>query len=271
MANDRDIRDLMALTGRVALVTGGAGHIGRTVAAGLAELGAAVALTDRDAAACEVATHELAERFPATRTLGLAVDLADEPATQALPGRVAAELGGLDILVNSAAFVGDSKLTGWAVPFEEQSPDTWRKAIEVNLTAVFVLVQAAKPWLEKSGRGSVVNIASIYGMVGPDLGLYEGTRMGNPAAYGAAKGGLLQLTRWLACVMAPTVRVNTVTPGGIRRGQSEAFRRRYEARTPLRRMGTEEDMKGAVAYLAGDLAAYVTGHNLVVDGGWMAW
>ncbi|MDX9861961.1 MAG: SDR family oxidoreductase [Rhodospirillales bacterium] len=271
MANDRDIRDLMALTGRVALVTGGAGHIGRAVAAGLAELGAAVALTDLDDGACRAAARQLTERFPGTPTLAQAVDLADEAAVKALPERVAAELGGLDILVNSAAFVGDSKLTGWAVPFEEQSPVTWRAAIEVNLTAVFVLVQAARPWLEKSGKGSVVNVASIYGMVGPDLGLYEGTRMGNPAAYGAAKGGLLQLTRWLACVMAPAVRVNAITPGGIQRGQSETFVGRYEARTPLGRMGTEEDMKGAVAYLAGDLSAYVTGHNLVVDGGWTAW
>lgn len=271
MASDRDIKDLMALAGRVALVTGGAGHIGRAVAAGLAELGAAVALTDRDGAPCETAARELTKRHPGARTLALAADLADETAVKALPGKVAAELGGLDIVVNSAAFVGDSKLTGWAVPFEEQSPATWRAALEVNLTAVFVLVQAAKPWLEKSGRGSVVNIASIYGMVGPDLGLYEGTRMGNPAAYGAAKGGLLQLTRWLACVMAPKVRVNAVTPGGVLRGQSEAFVGRYEARTPLGRMGTEEDMKGAVAYLAGDLSAYVTGQNIVVDGGWTAW
>jgi len=270
MANDRDIRELMALSGRVALVTGGAGHIGRTVAAALAELGAAVALTDREEGACAAAADALARRHGG-RTLGLAADLADEAAVKALPDRVADELGGLDVLVNSAAFVGDSKLAGWAVPFEAQSPATWRAAIEVNLTAVFVLVQAARPWLEKSGKGSVVNIASIYGMVGPDLGLYEGTAMGNPAAYGAAKGGLLQLTRWLACVMAPRVRVNAVTPGGVLRGQSEAFVARYEARTPLRRMGTEEDMKGAVAYLAGDLAAYVTGHNLVVDGGWTAW
>jgi NAD(P)-dependent dehydrogenase (short-subunit alcohol dehydrogenase family) len=270
MASDRDLKDLMALTGRVALVTGGAGHIGRAVAAGLAELGAAVALTDREGDACAEAAQALARRHSAT-TVALTADMADEAAVKALPGKVAAELGGLDIIVNSAAFVGDSKLTGWAVPFEEQSPATWRAALEVNLTAVFVLVQAAKPWLEKSGKGSVVNIASIYGMVGPDLGLYEGTRLGNPAAYGAAKGGLLQLTRWLACVMAPKVRVNTVTPGGVLRGQSETFTRRYEARTPLGRMGTEEDMKGAVAYLAGDLSAYVTGQNIVVDGGWTAW
>jgi NAD(P)-dependent dehydrogenase (short-subunit alcohol dehydrogenase family) len=108
-------------------------------------------------------------------------------------------------------------------------------------------------------------------MVGPDMRLYEGTGMGSPAAYAASKGGLLQLTRWLATVLAPTIRVNAVTPGGILRGQPQVFRERYIARTPLGRMGSEEDLQGAVAYLASDLSAYVTGHNLVVDGGWTAW
>ena len=108
-------------------------------------------------------------------------------------------------------------------------------------------------------------------MVGPDLRIYEGTGMGNAAAYAASKGGLLQLTRWLATTLAPRVRVNAITPGGVWRQQPEAFRKRYIDRTPLGRMATEEDFKGAVAYLASDLSRYVTGQNLVVDGGWTAW
>jgi NAD(P)-dependent dehydrogenase (short-subunit alcohol dehydrogenase family) len=108
-------------------------------------------------------------------------------------------------------------------------------------------------------------------MVGPDLSLYEETNLGNPAAYAATKGGLLQLTRWLATVLAPDVRVNAISPGGVWRNQPEDFLKRYVAKTPLRRMATEEDLKGAVAYLASDLSAYVTGHNLVVDGGWTTW
>jgi len=103
------------------------------------------------------------------------------------------------------------------------------------------------------------------------MSLYEGTKMANPAGYNASKGGLLQLTRYLATIMAPKIRVNAISPGGVWRNQPESFKRRYEKRTPLRRMACEEDMKGAVAYLAGDLSAYVTGHNLVVDGGWTAW
>ena len=108
-------------------------------------------------------------------------------------------------------------------------------------------------------------------MVGPDMRLYENTPVGNPAAYAASKGGLLQLTRWLATVLAPDVRVNAITPGGVWRDQPTEFYERYVGSTPLRRMATEEDLKGAVAYLASDLSAYVTGHNLVVDGGWTAW
>ena len=153
----------------------------------------------------------------------------------------------------------------------EQSTEAWRLALEVNLTAPFVLAQACAPALSQTGHGSIININSIYGMVGPDMSLYKETSMGNPAAYAASKGGLMQLTRWLATTLAPRVRANSITSGGVWRNQPEAFTSRYTERTPLKRMATEEDLKGAVAYLASDLAAYVTGQNLIVDGGWTAW
>jgi len=177
----------------------------------------------------------------------------------------------MDILLNNAAYVGTSGLTGWAVPFEQQTSDTWRKAMEVNLTAVFNLTQASREALIASGHGSIINIASIYGIVGPNLDLYEGTSMGNPAAYAASKGGLVQFTRWCATVLAPQIRVNAITPGGISRNQSETFLERYVSRTPMKRMGTEEDFQGAIVYLASDLSKYVTGHNLIVDGGFSVW
>lgn len=266
----RTLRELMDLRGRAALVTGGAGHLGRAMAEALAELGCAVAVLDLDAEACLAAAEDLRGRFGVT-TLALACDLADEAATRQAPSRAAQALGGLDILVHCAAFVGTSNLKGWVVPFAEQSAETWRSCLEVNLTSAFVLAQVAQPWLAARGHGSVINLASIYGVAGPDLRLYEGTAMGNPAAYAASKGGLIQLTRWLATVLAPAVRVNCITLGGIERGQPAEFQERYVARTPLKRMGVEEDIKGAAAYLASDLSAYVTGHNLVVDGGWTTW
>jgi NAD(P)-dependent dehydrogenase (short-subunit alcohol dehydrogenase family) len=125
--------------------------------------------------------------------------------------------------------------------------------------------------MKRSDGASIINVASIYGIVAPDYSLYGGTTMGNPAAYAASKGGLLQLTRWLATTLAPDVRVNAITPGGVFRNQNPDFVKRYEAKTPLGRMARESDFAGAVAYLASDMSGYVTGQNLVVDGGWSVW
>ena len=125
--------------------------------------------------------------------------------------------------------------------------------------------------LRKSGSGSIINIASIYGINGPDFSLYEDTEMGNPAAYAASKGGLIQLTRWLSTSLAPKIRVNAVSPGGIFRNQPKNFVERYENKTPLGRMANEEDLKGIIAYLSSDLSSYVTGQNIVIDGGWTVW
>jgi NAD(P)-dependent dehydrogenase (short-subunit alcohol dehydrogenase family) len=266
----RTLNELGNLEGRVALVTGGAGHIGRAMAAALLEAGCEVCLVDRHAEAVGLATKALGTQRP-ERVFGIVSDLEVESDRLALASQVKARYGRLDILVNNAGFVGDSQLQGWVVPFEQQQVDTWRRALEVNLTAPFHLVQLLSPLLRSGGHGSVINIGSIYGAVGPDLNLYEGTTMGNPAAYAGSKGGLIQLTRWLATTLAPEVRVNCVSPGGLTRGQAPEFVEKYIARTPLKRMGTEEDFMGVIAFLASDLSAWVTGQNIMVDGGWTTW
>jgi NAD(P)-dependent dehydrogenase (short-subunit alcohol dehydrogenase family) len=266
----KSILELADMTGRVAVITGGAGHIGSVMAEGLAELGANVVVLDRDPDACQEKCSRLRE-VGRGEPLALAADLAIEAETRGVCDRVVQEYGRLDVLVNCAAFVGTSNLGGWVTSFENQSADSWRKALELNLTVPFLLTQSCADALAKSGHGSVINIGSTYGVVGVDMRLYEGTSMGNPAAYAASKGGLIQLTRWLATVLAPAVRVNSITPGGVYRQQHPAFVSRYVDRTPLKRMATEQDYKGAAAYLASDLSAYVTGQNLVVDGGWTAW
>jgi NAD(P)-dependent dehydrogenase (short-subunit alcohol dehydrogenase family) len=266
----RSLKDLMDLRGRVALITGGAGHIGTALGEAMAELGASIALLD----VAEPECANLAARLQSVHgvpAMALAIDLKNEQAVRSVPSTILTQWGRLDILINNAALVGTSELKGWATPFAEQKSDIWRLALEVNLTAPFVLAQACADALATSGHGTVINISSIYGVVGPNLNLYTGTNLGNPAAYAASKAGLLQLTRWLATVLAPRVRVNAITAGGVWRGQAEAFVERYIGLTPLHRMANEEDFKGAVAYLASDLSAYVTGHNLVVDGGWMTW
>lgn len=258
------------LSGRVAVITGGAGHLGRTAAAAIGELGGQVVLLDLAGPRLTQAVQDLAPLCPGG-VLALPCDLGDEQALRAVPAWLSAHAGRLDVLLHCAALVGTTPLQGWAVPFEQQSSTTWRQAMEINLTAPFVLTQACTPLLRTSGHGSVILISSIYGMAGPDLRLYGDTSMGNPAAYGASKGGLVALTRYLATVLAPDIRANAISAGGIWRQQPASFIQAYEARTPLRRMAREEDFLGAIAYLASDLSAYVTGTNLVVDGGWTAW
>jgi len=263
------VNALMKLKGRRALITGAGGGLGRIMTQTLAELGADLVLSDRS----ETSLASLADETKITWNVDVRVcycDLESQGEREALKIKLLQE-GQLDILINNAAFVGTSGLQGWGVPFEQQSIDTWRRALEVNLTAAFHLCQGLAPLLRASGRGSILNIGSIYGEFGPDWELYEGTTMSNPAAYGASKGGLLQLTRWLATTMSPTVRVNAISPGGIARGQAQEFVKRYEKRTPLRRMATEDDFRGAVAFLASDMSAYVTGQNLSIDGGWGVW
>jgi len=258
----RSLAQLMRLSGRKALVTGGAGRIGRVVVETLQELGARMAVLDLPEALAHVRDRRVAR---------LACNLADEDQTRQAIREVTRRLGGLDILVHCAAYTGMSRLPGWAVPFERQTVQAWDSAMRVNLTSAFIMVQEARRALAASGHGSVIFLASIYGLVGPDHRLYAGTTMGHPAAYGAAKSGLVQLARSLATTLAPRVRINVISPGGIWDGQPERFHRRYVARTPLKRMATTEDLKGALAYLASDLSSYVTGQNVIVDGGWTIW
>lgn len=266
----RRIGDLMSLKGRVAVITGGTGHIGSAMGEALAELGANIVILDISLESCLLVCERISKEY-AVETLPLAVNLAQEKHIRTVPDEVVNKFGRLDILVNCAAFVGSSKLEGWITPFQDQCVDTWRQAMEVNLTAPFLLDQICTPLLKRSGHGSIIHIGSIYGLLGPDMRLYKGTGMGNPAAYAASKGGLIQLTRWLATVLAPEIRVNAISPGGVWRNQPESFYNEYIDRTPLKRMASEEDLKGAAIYLASDLSQYVTGQNIVVDGGWTVW
>lgn len=264
------VAQLMSLKGRRALITGAAGNIGRVIAQTLAELGADLLLVDKPGADYGSLVQET-EHDWCVNVQAFDCDLEVQGDRDCMIELVRQQGGGLDVLVNNAAFVGTSGLQGWAPGFEQQTVETWRRALEVNLTAAFDLSKGFAPLLKRSGGGSIINIASIYGSYGPDYSLYAGTEMGNPAAYAVSKGGLIQLARWLATTLAPQVRVNTISPGGVFRNQPEAFVERYKTRTPLARMATEDDFRGAIAYLASDLSLYVTGQDLAVDGGWGVW
>lgn len=265
----KNLSQLADLSGRCALVTGAAGGVGEAICQSLAESGCHVVLTDRDQAALDQRVDEIVSK--GGKASCVVTDLLDwEPASTSLRAEID-RLGRIDILVNNAAFVGTSGLSGWAVPFAQQDPDLWQRVLELNLTVPFRLAQLFRQELAANQCGSIINISSIYGILGPDQRLYDGTTMGNPAAYAASKGGLVQLTRWLATSLPSGVRANAIALGGIERGQPESFQTAYVARTPLGRMGGEEDVKGAIAFLSSDLSNYVTGQLLPIDGGWSAW
>ncbi|MFN0116736.1 MAG: SDR family oxidoreductase [Elusimicrobiota bacterium] len=258
------------LTGKKVLIAGGAGHLGKMMAHSLVELGANVMLVDLVKKDLVLVQKELDKiRFGASRFL--VCDISNEKDLRKNMKLAIKELSGLDILIHSAAFVGTTKFPGWAVPFESQSVKALDASLKVNMTSAFILAQEAQKALLKSSSASIIFISSIYGMVGPDMSLYEGTKMANPAGYNASKGGVLQLTRYLSTVLAPSIRVNAISPGGIWRNQPKSFVKKYSERTPLKRMATEDDIVGAVIFLASGLSSYVTGQNIVVDGGWTAW
>ena len=240
------------------------------MAATIAELGGDLVLVDRPGTEYDALLDTL-QRIGDVKVICIDCDLEDGNARAELVSDLSGQEDQLSILINNAAFVGTSGLEGWATELQDQSIETWRRAVEVNLTAAFDLSKGLTRKLKQSKHGSIINVASIYGISGPDYSLYMGTQMGNAAAYAVSKGGLIQLTRWLATTLAPDIRVNTISPGGVFRNQPEVFVKRYEARTPLGRMATEEDFKGVTAFLASDLSAYVTGQNLPVDGGWAVW
>lgn len=252
----------------VALITGGAGHIGSEIARKLAIKGARIVVLDKDEKKASVLIAELKSKF-GTEGFFLNVDLMDPNSFESIRKTVDEKFGRLDFVVNNAAFYDSTP--GWGVPFEEEGYDAWLKVMRVNLLAPFFLIQKLAPLLKKSQMASVVNVSSIYGVVGPDHRIYDGLKMTNPAAYAASKGGLIQVTKWLSTVLAPEVRVNTVTPGGVERGQNETFVERYKEKTPLKRMATESDVANAISYLLSPESSYVTGQNLIVDGGWTVW
>lgn len=266
----RTIKELSNMKGRTALITGGAGHIANAIEEALAECGCNLILVDLNESNLKLRKEYLEKTFNVNIKI-LEKNLEKEEHIKEISDFIKNDIEVIDVLFNNAAFVGDTKLEGWGVPFEQQSMKTWRRAVEVNLNSTFYLTQLLTPSLRKSGHGSIINLGSIYGVCGPDMSIYEGTAMGNAAAYAASKGGLLQLTKWLSTTLAPDIRINSITPGGVERNQLESFQKAYIKKTPLKRMATEEDFKGAALYLASDLSLYVTGQNIIVDGGWTVW
>lgn len=266
------ISRLFDLTGRVAMVTGGAQNLGLDMAEALAEAGADLAITSRDCDKCAAIARDLAERT-GRRVLALALDIQDADQVEEVVSRVVDEYGRLDVLVNNA---GGARLTeGTGITVDERSPEDFEYVIRLNIVGTFHCCRAAVRVMKQQGSGSIINVGSISGMVGRDRWVYEGSEsmVPNMSDYTAAKGGIIAYTRDLAAEVGKHgIRVNCISPGGFERGQPEEFIRRYNSHVMLGRMGRDgTDLKGAVVYLASDASGYVTALNLAVDGGFTSW
>jgi NAD(P)-dependent dehydrogenase (short-subunit alcohol dehydrogenase family) len=284
--SERKTDDLLKkfdLTGKVAIVTGGPGLLGQEFCHTLAQAGAFVVVSDINADGVNALTTTLIEN--GYHALGVATDITQPASVQALVNETLSIYGRLDILVNSAAL--DPKFDPQALAemakqgsvsgaFEDYPLDSWKIALDVNLTGTFLCCQAAvKPMLSQGKKGSIINICSTYGLVAPDQRIYQ--RRGKqssfkPVYYSVTKAGMLGLTRYLAGYYAGTqIRVNALTPGGVYNNHDEEFLKAYSSRTIMGRMAEKDEMNGALLFLASDASSYMTGSNLVVDGGWTAW
>ncbi len=273
------IQEKFDLTGRVAVVTGGVGLLGAEFCRTLAEAGAAVAIVDLNDSASQAVAESLTKS--GYKALALPTDIIQPDSVNSAVDKVLSSFGRLDILVNSAAL--DPKFDPEAVSkgitpgaFEDYPLELWNSALNVNLTGTFLMTQACvKPMIEQGKKGSIINICSTYGLNGPDQRIYikDGKRVAfKPIYYTVTKAGVMGFTKYLAAYYAETeIRVNALTPGGVFNNHEDYFVKNYSAKTILGRMATKDEMNGALLFLASDASSYMTGNNLVVDGGWTAW
>lgn len=269
-------RDLFELNGKTAIVTGALGILGRRFCRGLAEFGANVCAVDLDGAQCAAFASELSREYEG-QFLGVACDVASAESVAAMVHAVLDKFGTIEILHNNAASKSPD-LDAFFATTEEYSLAEWRRIMSVNIDGMFLVAQAVGRQMQTQGSGgSIIQTASIYGLLSSDKRIYEGShylgrQISNPAVYSASKAAVVGLTRYLAANWGDMgIRVNALVPGGVESGQNDTFKARYSARVPMGRMAQGDEMVGALIYLASAASSYVTGQCLVVDGGLSAW
>jgi NAD(P)-dependent dehydrogenase (short-subunit alcohol dehydrogenase family) len=278
----RTVQQMYDLTGRVAVITGGAGMLGRQHADAIAEAGGTVVIADIDGGRAK----QVADQVRATKgiaTLGVEMDVADKVSVEAACRTVLARLERIDILINNAAFTvkrGSETDGRYFLPFEDYPLDLWRMTLETNMTGAFLCSQIIGKAMLAGGRGGVVlNIASDVGVISPDHRIYEGRvdpytmkPFNTPISYAASKAAIINMTRYLATWWAPKgIRVNSLSPAGVYEDHDADFVEQLAYRIPLGRMARRDEYKGAVLFLVSDASSFMTGANLIVDGGRTAW
>lgn len=264
-------RDLFDLTGKTAIVTGGTTGLGKQMASALADMGSDIVIASLDQSLCDTIADEF--KREKTRSVGIELDIADIGSIRSVVERTIKEFGKIDILVNCAAAVG---LT---TPFDPITPDVWEKLICINLTGTFWCAHETAEAMKQQERGKIINICSVYAVAGVDVSLYTNNLSAHfeHFPYSTSKGGILSMTRDMAVNYARwNINVNSISPGmfpspAVKEKYGDEVFEKLKERTPMKRLGGENDLKGAVVYLASAASDYVSGHNLVVDGGWLAW
>ena len=257
----------LRLDNKTILVTGASGYIGSSVSRSISMLGADLILVDIDKEKLFNLSNDIKNQNPANiKTIN--ADLSKPKDVSKIFKYITSNKLSINGLVNSIGIVGTSRKKGWNTTFLKQDQESWEKALEINLTSIFFFIQKMEKYMNNATNPSIVNISSMYGTYAPDYSIYEGTKINNPAAYSVSKAGLTYLSKWLATSLAPKIRINSISPGGIYRNQEKKFVNKYIDKTLLKRMATEDDIAGCVVFLLSSLSSYITGQDIVIDGGW---
>lgn len=250
---------------KIYLITGSTGYLGSYLSTELAKNKSKLILVDKDNIKLKKQKKRLLQL---TKNIKIyCCDYLDYKNRKIIFNNIRKQNRKIDCVINNASIVGDENLSGWAESFENQSIESWRKCLEVNLTSAFELIKIIRGSLIQSKKPTIINVSSIYGVLAPNFNLYSGFKINNPAAYSVSKSGLNYLTKWLASNLAPKIRVNSISLGGIKRLQDLKFIKKYSDTTLLRRMCSEKDVLGTVIFLSTNMSSYITGENIMLDGG----
>ena len=261
----RSISKIFNLKNKVVLITGGAGLLGLEHADVLTDNGAIVYLADID--------FEKIHAIKAKNNLHkIKLDVSKKDQWVNVVNKIINKHNSIDILINNAAFTNNSKSSSFDSSFENTPLEDWNKMLEVNLTGTFLGCQVVIPQMLKQGKGSIINISSLYGVVAPNHKIYPDTGIFQPISYSVSKHGVVALTKYLATMYAEKgIKINCISPGGVFNNQKEVFINKYNHLSPIGRMANKDEISGAILYLCSDASSNVIGHNLVVDGGWSLW
>ncbi len=263
------IQKIFDLTDKVVIITGSSGMLGTQYAYGLSECGANVILADIDISKSKITEKQIKKKF-STDPMSIKLDLTNKESILSMTSTILKKYSKIDVLINNAAYQGNSKIRSSG--FENLELETWNQAIDVNLTGVFLCCQSIGKQMIKQKSGNIINIASTYGLVGPDQRIYGKSGQNSAIFYAATKSAIINLTRYLATYWEGNgIRVNTFSPGGVENNQDPNFIKKYSKKTPLGRMAKKDEYVGSIIFLASDASSYMTGSNLIVDGGWTAW